>query len=208
MKWLLPLSIVIVWIVATAAGMYFLMVFDSTPGVSANTPDSWPAGSKVSFQPGRTHLIMLAHPQCPCTRASLGELAEIMVRGNGKLAAAVLFYKPSQIPQDWDDDGLAKVARGIPSVKVIDDIDGVEAARFGAATSGHTLLYDGGGNLRFSGGITKARGQAGDNAGRQTVLSAVDEAIQATEETPVYGCPIFARPTAGGANGKDTLCVE
>ena len=51
------------------------------------------------------------------------------------------------------------------------DDDGAEARRFGAETSGQTLLYDEHGALLFSGGITGARGHAGDNAGRASLVA-------------------------------------
>ena len=54
----------------------------------------------------------------------------------------------------------------LPDVTVVRDDMAGEARRFGAVTSGQTLLFDTQGNLLFSGGITAARAQAGDNAGR------------------------------------------
>ena len=59
------------------------------------------------------------------------------------------------------------------------DDDGAEARRFGAETSGQTLLYDARGALAFSGGITGARGHAGDNAGRASLRRADSIASQA-----------------------------
>ena len=41
----------------------------------------------------------------------------------------------------------------------------------GATTSGHVLLYDAGGVLRFAGGITDGRGHEGDNAGLDAALA-------------------------------------
>ena len=57
-------------------------------------------------------------------------------------------------------------AAEIPGVEVVSDEDDAQSAAFGAAVSGQTLLYDREGRLIFSGGITAARGHAGDNAGR------------------------------------------
>ncbi len=54
------------------------------------------------------------------------------------------------------------------------DDDGAEAKRFGAETSGQTLLYDERGTLAFSGGITGSRGHAGDNAGRASLLALIN----------------------------------
>ena len=49
-------------------------------------------------------------------------------------------------------------ASAIPGVIVTPDVGGRIAARLGAKTSGHVLVYDENGVLKFSGGITAARG--------------------------------------------------
>ena len=82
--------------------------------------------------------------------------------------------------------------RADPSVTVVRDDDGREAQRFGAATSGQTFLYDSRGALEFSGGITSARGHAGDNAGRTALISLVDRLETSQRRTQVFGCPLFA----------------
>ncbi len=201
MKWILPVSLGVVWVIAIVAGMVSVMAFDTTPGKSAVTPASWPAHSPIRFRFGHIHLIMLAHPECPCTRASLRELEEIMARSRGKIDAYVLFYQPSQIPPDWGRENLAEAARAIPGVTVMADVEGAEAARFGAVTSGHTVVYDYEGNLRFSGGITKARGQYGNNDGRKSVLAVLDETMKSLAQTPVYGCPLSARHAGNEKEG-------
>ena len=55
----------------------------------------------------------------------------------------------------------------------------------------NTPLYDAGGQLRFSGGITPARGHAGDNAGRSAIVALVESASSAPVETPVFGCSLL-----------------
>ena len=183
------------WIIVVALGMWSSMAFDTTRGESGVTPSRWPSGSHIAFQAGRINLIMLAHPNCPCTRASLAELGEIMARSNGIVKACVLFYKPAHPPPDWDQDDLSGLARALPGVTVHEDIDGMEAVRFGARTSGHTLVYDLQGKLQFSGGITRARGQAGVNAGRQIVLSVLNQTNTTETKTPIFGCPLTTRRT-------------
>jgi hypothetical protein len=39
--------------------------------------------------------MMFAHPQCECSRASLGELAIIMAQGRGQVNASVFFLSPA-----------------------------------------------------------------------------------------------------------------
>jgi hypothetical protein len=72
------------------------------------------------------------------------------------------------------------------------DDGGAEASLFHAATSGQTALYDAAGNLLFSGGITRARGHAGDNAGLTAVVSLLTSGETEERGTPVFGCPLFA----------------
>ena len=73
-------------------------------------------------------------------------------------------------------------------------LEGREAARFGAATSGQTFLYDARGGLLFSGGITGARAHAGDNAGRSAVVTLLNgTGGPAAPRTSVFGCPLFDR---------------
>jgi hypothetical protein len=186
----------IVWIIAVGLGMWSLMAFDLTPGGSGITSLTWPSRTGIAFQVGRINLVMFAHPNCPCTRASLAELGEIMMRSQGLISACVLFYQPTKRPADWERDDLSGLARALPNVTVRDDIDGIEAARFGARTSGYTLVYDVHGKVRFRGGITRARGQAGANAGRQAILSLLNLTQGTERETPVFGCSLTTRRTA------------
>jgi len=71
------------------------------------------------------------------------------------------------------------------------DDDGVEAARFGAATSGQVILYDRDGRLLFSGGITASRGHAGDNDGRDAIVSLLGGGRGTRHSSPVFGCSLL-----------------
>ncbi len=135
---------------------------------------------------------MLAHPHCPCTRASVGELARLMTRCEGLLTARVLFFEPPDAPEGWVRTDLWRSAAAIPGVDVLEDESGVEAGRFGATTSGQTVLYDVNGRLLFRGGITGARGHAGDNAGRSAIVSLLTGGTAGRMETSVFGCALQA----------------
>jgi glyoxylase-like metal-dependent hydrolase (beta-lactamase superfamily II) len=116
-----------------------------------------------------------------------------MTQAQGRVTAYVLFVKPPDFAAGWEQTDLLTSAATIPGVTVVRDDDGIEASRFRAATSGQTVLYDADGKLLFSGGITGARGHAGDNAGRAAVVSLLAEDETERQETPVYGCPLFDR---------------
>lgn len=181
------------WLLIVGAGVGLLWKYESTPGVAAATPARWPSGSSIKPDADRATLVMLAHPHCPCTRASIGELARLMTQARGRVTAYVLFVRPSNFSDSWVQSELWASAEAIPGVTPVLDDEGVEANRFHAATSGQTVLYDAAGHLLFSGGITSARGHAGDNAGLAAIVSLLTSDEADERGTPVFGCPLFAQ---------------
>jgi hypothetical protein len=178
-----------VWLSAAIAGTRILMTYESTPGAAGETPSTWPTNSTIPFHRGQPVLVMFAHPQCPCTRASIEELNRLMTRCEN-LAVRVLFTKPSSKSTDWTQSASWKNAEAISGVKVLVDPDGQEARRFGAESSGYVVVYDKEGHLLFHGGITAGRGLAGDNAGEKSISKLLSGEKPALTSTPVFGCRI------------------
>jgi len=185
-----------------ASGLGVLLRYESTPGRIGVVGASWPTKSALQRSGVTPTLIMLAHPHCPCTRASIGELAQIMADTHGKLAAYVLFTKPNAAGVDWDDTDLRRSAAAIPGVTVLTDANGSEASRFGAQTSGHTLLFDRTGELLFSGGITASRGHAGRNDGESAIISVVNGKGSNRAHTPVFGCSLVT------PSNQEAICLN
>jgi hypothetical protein len=185
------------WIFVVCIGLRILFSYGYTPGGAGDPPVQWPSGTRIRRVSGRATLVMLAHPRCPCTRASLGELELLIARLHGRLVAHVFFYAPENPSADWLKSDLWDRASGIPDVSAKWDNGDVEARRFGGFTSGQVMLYDAAGRLLFRGGITDSRGHSGDNPGRDAIVSAVIEGIAGRAETPVFGCSLLdARSTA------------
>jgi len=200
-------AVLIVWFASVGSGLAWLMAYDNTPGTPANAPARWPAASTLARDAAGPTLVMLAHPRCDCTRASLGELAELLARAHQRPRTFVVFIRPGGVDAAWEKTGTFDQATRIPGVTVIRDDDGNEADRFGSWTSGQTLLYDRDGRLVYSGGITGARGKSGDNTGRATVLEWLAGAHPTRATTQVFGCSLFAWLTGdtkaqGDANGS------
>jgi hypothetical protein len=181
------------WLFMIAVGVGALWGYESTPGAAAAAPVTWPAASRIKPDNNRATLVMSAHPHCPCTRAGIGELSRLMTQAQGRVTAYVLFVKPQGFSDEWVQSDLWESAAAIPGVTPLMDDGGAEAALFRAETSGQTVLYDAAGNLLFRGGITSARGHAGDNAGRTAIVSLLTSDGTEERETPVFGCPLFAR---------------
>jgi hypothetical protein len=190
---LLLYAAVPVWFLTVAAGVGILWQYDNSPGTSASAaPNQWPSNSHIQLDDRLATLVMVVHPHCPCSRASLGELARLMAQAQGRVKAFVVFSKPPNVSENWEHTDLWDSAAAIPGVNVLADEAGVEARIFHAVTSGQTMLYDKHGNLRFSGGITGGRGHEGDNAGRSGVIAILNSSEHERLETAVFGCDIFA----------------
>ena len=189
----------LLWLGAIGVGLGIVWQYENTPGRAAAPPQHWPTASCLEPAADRPSLVMLAHPRCPCTRASIGELALLMAHAQGRVRASVLFYKPAGAPEAWAQTDLWQSAAAIPGVQVRLDEDGAEARHFNSTTSGQVVLYDAAGRLLFHGGITGARGHSGDNEGRSAVLALLARGAAARSQSNVFGCSLFAAPGAGQA---------
>ncbi len=198
--WILGTAVAL-WVAGGGYGIYALHRYETTPGVAGASPPSWPQGSRLSPDARRASLLMLVHPQCSCTQASLAELASVMRAAGGRLSARVLFVRPRGMPVDWEHSDTWREAQRIAGVTAVTDVDGAEARRFGAWTSGQVVVYDRWGHLLYSGGITDSRGHQGDNMGRRQLLAALDHQPVVSGTAAVYGCPIF---DADGPRGATT----
>ena len=179
-----------VWMVLVIVGFVVVVSHDSAPGAPATAPARWPAEVALPVIPGTPTLVMLAHPRCPCTNASVHELARFLASATRRPTTYVLFIRPPGSPADFAQSELWQAAARIPGVTARVDADGALASRFGAATSGTVLLYDGAGQLRFNGGITSSRAHEGDNAGEDALMAALADATPLAGAS-VYGCELF-----------------
>jgi hypothetical protein len=197
------------WLAVVGTGLSILRMYSLTPGVAGTPAAVWPKTSRIVSLADHPTLVMIVHPHCPCSRASIGELAILMAHSYGRLMAYVVFVDPPGFGETWTKSDLWSSAGSIPRVARIID-NGTEAKLFGAATSGQTMVYDRVGRLVFSGGITAARGHFGNNAGLSAIIALMNtasssgfphtapfenKAVAHEEQIAVFGCPLFA-PTA------------
>ncbi len=98
--------------------------------------------------------------------------------------------EPDADAADWEQTSLWDRANNIPETSPLADPGGREAAKFGAATSGHVYLFRPDGRILFSGGITPVRGHGGDCAGIDQLQRLLNETGTTSVPTPVFGCPL------------------
>ena len=192
----------VLWMFALGFGLHAMMVYKGRPGPVGQTPDSWPKNGLIALPATHPELVMFAHPKCPCTRASLGELEALAAQANGKFEATVSFYEPDSKAETWENTANVKSARSIPGVRVVFDKNGKLANQFGAQTSGYTVLYSPAGKLLFSGGLTGSRGHLGDNAGFESALKLINVASASPVRTKAFGCELFDQCTNSQIQGR------
>jgi hypothetical protein len=180
----------VLWLLSVGAGARAVWNYQTTAGTPGEPPRRWPRTSAIARPSSTATLLLIAHPHCPCTKASVGELARLMARLPGRLSAHVLVYRPAEFASGWERTEVWAAAERIPGVTVRADVDGAEAARFGAATSGQVLLYDTSGELRFSGGITSTRGHLGESVGQQRIADVLEGRDIGDETSRVFGCAL------------------
>jgi hypothetical protein len=195
------LAAVVLWMAGLCYGIGELWRYESQPGQEAIAPAAWPQSPQVALAGARYNLVLFIHPHCPCSRATIRELARLMAHAPDNLSARVLFVSPPGVAANWASTDLWRAAAAIPGVAVELDSNAKQAQRFGARTSGQALLYDTKGQLLFSGGITASRGHEGDNDGESAILELLAGATPRLRAAPVYGCALLddaALPIPGG----------
>ncbi len=175
------------WLLIGCTGLAAMLCYEKAPGAAGEPPREWPVGSQI--RPSEKTLVLFAHPHCPCTRASIAALGQIMARKQGKLSAHVVFLSPPDGSAEWVHSDLWRSAQSIPGVDVRADRGGVEERRFHACVSGQTVMCADG-RLVFAGGITSGRGHYGDSIGADAVRALLAGTSKSTVRPAVYGCPL------------------
>jgi len=194
-KRLLLAGLVAIWSGLIGIGAWAMMRWESTPGEPGDAPQRWPQHTALVLASDHPTLVVLAHPRCVCTEATLGELARLL-RLSPTLRATVVFSTPDQYDPAWSQSPIVEQAKKMAGVTVVEDPGGAETVRFGGLTSGTTLAYSESGQLLYSGGITRARGLSGDNPGFRALVSALGQG-RPELHLPTYGCLLFRESTEG-----------
>ena len=179
----------VVWATLVAAGFGYAWRYEATPGAAAK-PMDWPQGAGFLLDATRPTVVQFVHPECPCSRVGLHQVADVMRSRPDRLLLVVVVVGTSGPKDDPGASSNARLAASISGSRVVFDASGREAARFGAQTSGQTFAFSPFGESIFRGGVTIARGHYGENRGLD-VLTAIAEGRPVPKaSTPVFGCAL------------------
>jgi hypothetical protein len=166
----------------------------------------WPDGARHPLSSGNFHIVVFAHPCCPCTRATLQKLDESLTRIPRATSVSVVFVTAGLNAVEALSSPSVAYARRLPGVDVRFDETGEEARRFRATTSGEVFAFDRQGRCLFHGGVTTGRGHLGDSAGQRELERLASGVARETCIAPVFGC---ALPAAGpGCIGQECTLIE
>jgi len=177
------------WAGITAWGVVHLARYSFAPAHSGEPVESWPADTNLGpLARDAFTLVMPLHPECPCSRATLQQVDQLLAVHPRDLRVQLVFMEEGTRIEDSD---LWNYAGRISGVSRFHDSDGAETRRFGFQTSGEARLYAQDGKLRFSGGLTVARGHAGESPGSRAVRAVLEGSGALPVTAPVFGCSLF-----------------
>lgn len=191
---------VAVWLASLVASAAVLERYARTPGSAGEaSPASLSQGNAAAS--GTWRVTMYAHPKCPCTRASLAELARVArATGSGvSVEYEVVMYRPDSADDDWVRGRSWDLASEINGARIVIDPEGRIAARDGGLTSGHVVVRDASGAVVYAGGVTNGRGETGASAAGDALIHALRGGESALSVGPVFGCEI---------TGREAMAVE
>ncbi|MFN0206590.1 MAG: hypothetical protein ACKVS6_09805 [Planctomycetota bacterium] len=183
------------WFLLVIAGFAVLVKFSTTPGPNITVPVTMPECVPVALDHKHFNLLVFMHPHCPCSAATIGELARVAARCGDRLVISVFFYtdRAQVFGDEWARSELWDAAAAIKNIYIQSDDRGAVAEMFSVQTSGHAILYNSRGELVFHGGITSARGHSGDNRGVDAIYQSVFNNNEMLQITPAFGCPILSK---------------
>lgn len=163
--------LITLWLFAVASGLMVMTVYSTKPGNAERTLTAWPESSVLKRPPHTKTVLFYLHPHCPCSHATVRELERVVAEAPHVFVQAICFVPEGESIESWCQGSLFDSAQRLSKSTPFADSGGMEAKRFGISTSGHVMLFDELGNLRFSGGVTSGRGHEGENRGSLALKS-------------------------------------
>lgn len=173
---LLKAGLIGVWALGVGGAMALAMRYEATPGKVGDARPLAQAGREV---------VMVVHPDCPCTAASVRVFQRLL--GEAKTATPARLLVVAYGDPDHDVAG-EKYAQAVPAARAAWISPEEAEKRFGAYTSGHTVAYLDGKPV-FSGGLTSGRGVE-SSSDSQTDLRNFLAGRPVRAERPVFGCAL------------------
>src|SRR5438105_14461382 len=80
-----------IWVTAVMSGQRVMLNYDYTAATAGVPPSKWPHESLLPRTRGLPTIVVVAHPHCPCSRATVEQLDRLMARLQDQVSAVVAF---------------------------------------------------------------------------------------------------------------------
>ena len=149
----------LLWAGLVAYGFGLWNAYELRPG---EIPDPTAASVSSRSPTGCWRVMTFVHPHCPCSQASVLELRRVLqelarVAPKESVQASILIVRPPEAPAGWEHGEILREVQRWNEVSVTVDQGGETARQWAVATSGHVIVLDPQGRVRFRGGITSGR---------------------------------------------------
>lgn len=192
-----------IWALTVVGGAVILLRYSFSGNFPVQTLEHHSAVAFADSSDGTTRtglqIFAFLHPRCPCSRATVTQLARTSSRRGLTEKFQVVFFCPADKPDAWAQQELWQLASACSGLQCSIDHGGRRTAQFGVRTSGHVLAFDSDGRKVFSGGITPSRGHEGKCLGSQLLEKICDGHLIAPVDLPVFGCEIVRSVAADGS---------
>ena len=178
----------VLWLGAIGAGGFAMLNHAYSVGEAGAVDNQWPAGDTIPWTRSSPALVMMVHPNCPCSAASIEQLDRLLATAPGRIEAFAVFRSSTTS----DPGAVRRHAERIPGLRVIEDVAGNIAVRFDARTSGETFVFGIDGALLFHGGLTPSRGHAGAGVGYDALRALFNGRTPGATSAPTFGCSIVS----------------
>src|SRR5687768_13393663 len=101
--WLLAF---LIWWALIVGGYGLLFRYSFAVGKASPAPRSIPSSLAASVPLMKPQLFVALHPHCPCSRATVSELAKILTRATNSSDVTLLIFKPANEPDAWMEGTL------------------------------------------------------------------------------------------------------
>ena len=90
-------AVALVWASVTMAGFASLWRYENTAAAQPEFDSHWPVLSHIPLDANLPTLVVFMHPQCPCSKATVAELARVMTICQGRLIAQCPVHQTERI---------------------------------------------------------------------------------------------------------------
>lgn len=180
----------IAWLVTIAVVLRGWMDFEHSPGRNVRPQAQWPVSTQLRLDRDHGTLVVFLHPFCPCSRATLERLEQVLSDSSKKPTCCFMIAPVASSVEIDARSANLRLAKAMSPSRTFIDGNKSEARLFDPTTSGHVFYYDAGGSLRFSGGVLVERGSNQPNTFAEALYRAINNPTYPVVHTPVFGCSL------------------